>query len=382
MPSTKLPAPDAPLSADTAPPAWRLCLLGEPCVVRLGPIQVLHRLSPKDAALLAMAALDGPVSCEQVASRLWPGVDRRKGDTNLRQRLFRLRRDLQADLLRGHTRLELAPDVETDWAANLARIATDADAGREELLGSVEFDDLGELALWLDGARRRWRAQRDAALADAAARCESSGSVAHGLVYALRLVDADPLSEHAQRRLMRLHYLRGDMSSAIAAFEAFERRLRDELGMRPSAETIELLGTIERAAASVPVRRAVVPASLVRPPRLVGRAQELEALARAWRERRVFLVAGEAGIGKSRLLHEFVSGSEGVVLVRAQPGDAGVPYALLARMLRTALGAGARELPDPHREALALILPELGPAPTVSGEAQRLLLRRVVEQTL
>src|SRR5205807_6204019 len=73
---------------------------------------------------------------------------------------------------------------------------------------------------------------------------------------------------------------------------------------------------------------------------------------------------------------------EGIVLVRAQPGDAGVPYALLARLLRTALGAGARDLPDARRDALALILPELGPAPTVSGEAQRLLLRRIVEQTL
>ena len=381
MPSTT-PAGSAPIDAAGSAPAWRLCLLGEPCVVRLDPAPATHRLSPKDAALLAMVALDGPVSCEQIASRLWPGADRRKGDTNLRQRLFRMRRDLQAHLVHGHTRLELAADVETDWAASVARIATDAEAGREELLGALEFDDQPDLALWLDGARRRWRAQRDAALAEAAARCESTGSVALGLRYALRLVEADPLSEHAQRRVMRLHYLRGDTSAAIAAFEAFERRLRDELGMRPSAETLELLGTIERAAASVPARRAIVPASLVRPPRLVGRGPELDALARAWRERRVFLVAGEAGIGKSRLLQEFVAGSEGVVFVRAQPGDAGVPYALLARLLRTALGAGARELPPSRRDPLALILPELGPPPTVSGEAQRLLLRRAVEQTL
>ena len=47
---------------------------------------------------------------------------------------------------------------------------------------------------------------------------------------------------------MRLHYLRGDRAAAIAAFERFEQRLKDELGTRPSAETIELLATIERGA--------------------------------------------------------------------------------------------------------------------------------------
>jgi len=381
MPSSNLPALHAPTSSAAAARAWRLCLFGPPRLVRATSGDAV-RLSPKDAALLAMVALDGPVSSEQVAARLWPGVDRRKGDTNLRQRLFRMRRDLKADLVHGHVHLGLASDVETDCASALAAIATDADAARDELLGTLAFDDLPELALWLDGARRRWRGQRDAALADAAARCEGTGSVARGLAYALRLVEADPLSEHAQRRVMRLHYLRGDFSAAIAAFESFERQLRDELGMRPSAETLELLATIERAASAVPARRAVVPASLVRPPRMVGRAQELEALARAWMERRVFLVAGEAGIGKSRLLHEFASGYEGVVRVRAQPGDAGVAYALLARLLRAVLGAAPRELPETQREALALILPELGSPPRVSGDAQRLLLRRAVEQTL
>lgn len=148
MPSSKPLAmsPSAPLEAGAA--GWRLCLVGPPCLVRAATGERL-RLSAKDAALLAIVALDGPVSSEQVAARLWPGVDQRKGDTNLRQRFFRMRRDFDAHLVRGRTRLELAPEVETDWASTLARIATAPDAARDELLGALEFDDLPELALWL-----------------------------------------------------------------------------------------------------------------------------------------------------------------------------------------------------------------------------------------
>lgn len=40
---------------------------------------------------------------------------------------------------------------------------------------------------------------------------------------------------------MRLHYLRGDTASAVAAFEVCERALKDELELRPSTETLQLL---------------------------------------------------------------------------------------------------------------------------------------------
>ena len=123
---------------------------------------------------------------------------------------------------------------------------------------------------------------------------------------------------------MRLHYLRGDRSAAIAAFEVFERRLKDELGARPAAETIELLDTIERSAARVPTRRAIVPASLLRPPRLVGRDGASSRAGARLARRRVFALLGEAGIGKSRLLSDFGAGYDGLsscVRGRATPAS-------------------------------------------------------------
>ncbi len=362
-----------------APADGLLCLLGAPCL-RIGSRRVA--LSPKDAALLCLAACAGPLRSERVAALLWPQATARQADTSLRQRLYRLRRDSGSTLVTQGAMLALAPGLQMDLPATLERIAQDEHAGTEELLGDLDYAELPEFAQWLAAERQRWREQRDAVLAAAAARCEGEGAIAKGLAYTQRLIDAEPLAEHAQRRLMRLHYLRGDRAAAIAAFERFEQRLKDELGTRPSAETVELLATIERGGASLPVRRAVAPASLLRPPRLVGRERELRALGAAWAAGRAFLLVGEAGIGKTRLVADFCAAEPGTVVIKARPGDAGVACAVMARLLRAVLQAFSVALSPTRTQELALLLPELGTPVPWSGPAQRLLLQRAIDATL
>jgi len=360
---------------------WQLRLLGQPALVPSGHGEAIV-LPPKDAAMLAVIALSGPVKPDHLAAMLWPTVNAKQADTNLRQRLFRLRHRAATLLVETGALLRLADGVRTDLAPTLRHIESDEQAGAHELLGDHEFEDLPELAEWVRAERRRWHEQRDAALAAAAARCEKDGAIAKGLAYAQRLIESDPLAEHAQRRLMRLHYLRGDRAAAIAAFERFEQCLKDELGTRPSAETIELMATIERGAATLPARRAVAPASLLRPPRLIGRDSELQALQRTWTGAREFLLLGEAGIGKSRLLSDFAAGDAGITAIKSRPGDGGVAYAVLARLLRAVLAQHRIVLSPLRTQELALLLPELGTAVALSGDAQRLLLQRTIEASL
>ena len=366
-------------TTNPSPTACALHLLGAPCLV-VGNRSI--SLSAKDAALLALVALSGPLRADRVASLLWPLAAPRQADTSLRQRVYRLRQDSGMALVSSGALLQLAAGVHTDIVPTLERIGRDDQAGAADLLGDIDYDDLPDLAVWVRGQRQHWRDQRDAALATAAASCEVEGAVVRGLAYAQRLIDANPLAEHAQRRLMRLHYLRGDPAAAIAAFERFEQCLKDELGTRPSAETIELLATIERGAAALPARRAVAPASLSRPPRLIGRERELQALARAWESGATFLVLGEAGIGKSRLLGEFAQGLGGATAIKARPDDARVPGAVMARLLRAVLDRHAIRLTPTRAAELALLLPELGAPVAWSGASQRLLLHRTIEASL
>jgi DNA-binding SARP family transcriptional activator len=325
-------------SVEPAALGLELRLLGAPCLVVGGRRLAL---SAKDAALLCLVALAGPIRADRAATMLWPAVGAKQADTSLRQRLYRLRRDAGLPLLGGGTGLQLLATVQTDLAQALERIDRDEHAALEELLGDLDFDALPELAEWLRQQRRQWQEKCAAALAAAAARCEAEGAVARGLVYAQRLVESDPLAEHGQRRLMRLHYLRGDRAAAIAAFERFEQRLKDELGTRPSAETIELLAD-DRARRQLrcPVRRTTAPASLLRPPRLIGRERELQALGACLGEP-ARIHAGRRG------RHRQEPPAAGVLRRPARasspsrrgPGDAGIAYAVLAALLRSVLAA-------------------------------------------
>jgi DNA-binding CsgD family transcriptional regulator len=101
---------------------------------------------------------------------------------------------------------------------------------------------------------------------------------------------------------------------------------------------------------------------------LVGRAAEVSALQAAFGDERtrLVLIAGEAGIGKSRLVGEFVTrlGSEASVLAGGclAAGPEPVPFAPFAAVMRELVRSrGAAELARllPPRPALARWLPEL-----------------------
>ncbi len=100
-------------------------------------------------------------------------------------------------------------------------------------------------------------------------------------------------------------------------------------------------------------------------PKFVGRSAELAALA-ALLDRSiqgdpmVAFIEGEAGIGKSRLLHEIadqVHAHGGMVLRGSAPPPAGqpLPFAAISQVLRDVL----RQLPEAERDALIIEVPHL-----------------------
>jgi DNA-binding SARP family transcriptional activator len=358
--------------ADSA--ALRLELLGSPCL-RL-PDNNTIALARKDAALLAILALDGPTAASKLAALLWPDVDDKQAANNLRQRVHRLRKATGLRFIEAGATVQFAGAVPTDLAAALEGIENGPAAG--ELLGTLNFDDVEELEAWVKSARDRWREQYGEALAAAAARCEKAGELARALQLAQRLVALQPYAEHAHRRVMRLHYLRGDRAAALAALERCRELLQRELNAEPGRETLDLAALIERsgvlAAAPVPPR----PVAVLRPPRLVGRQVEWQQLLRAWQGRRIALVIGDPGVGKTRLLADFAAAQGGgVVLAGARPGDGRVAFSALARLLRACL----QSLPPPADgwvgEELARVAPELGePA---AGRLEPLRLRQALQ---
>lgn len=225
-------------------------------------------LAPRDAALLAWLAVEGPTPRDRLAAILWPDNSAAHGRNTLRQRLFRLKKVLGDDIAVGSPVLRLVDGVSHDL--------DDAPA----LLGELGLPDAPEVDAWLRRQREQRRGREGDALRGRAQAAEDAGDAGAALMQAQALLRLEPHSEAAHRRVMRLHYLLGDRGAALQAFDACEQVLKHEIGTRPSGDTLALLATIEQVAApavAAAARRAV-PAAVLRPPRMVGRERERLAL--------------------------------------------------------------------------------------------------------
>jgi tetratricopeptide (TPR) repeat protein len=356
-----------------SPPAaqsTQLRLLGDPAVVYGdGSIKGLER---RAAGLLALVALEPGVTRARAAAMLWPESDNAR--QALRQQIARFRKNYGAALIEGDDALFIASGVAVD--------ALRIDGGA--LLGELSFDDCEDFATWLARARAQRRSGETARIEQQLAAAEAAGELTEATRLAEQLLQTNHDSEAHHRTLMRLHYLRGDSAQAQRVYERLVRHLKARFGAQPAAETEALARALRTAQtapqAGVPSTRPV-PVTVLRPPRMIGRQRELAALRDAWAVGHAALLVGEPGLGKSRLLAEFSAGRR-VLNVTGRPGDAGVPYATLSRLLRAIFERGAIELPAARRCELARLLPELAPALPLPADGQRLLLRGAVEAVL
>jgi len=254
-------------------------------------------LNERDAALLALLAVEGPQSRVRVLSLLWSDDDEEASRNRLRQRLFNLRKACGRPIIEGQATLALANNVTHDLA------------GAGTLLGTQGFSSVAPLFIdWLHAERQRRFARQREALAQQVEALEGAGDLGAAVPVAEALLQHDPLSEDAHRRLMRLHYLRGDHAAALLAFDRCAELLKDEVGAQPSPETMQLLESMQRAEApaAAPPRRHV-PASVLRPPRLVGREAEWAWLATCWEGARIAVIAADGQVAPAGRLRRGAS---------------------------------------------------------------------------
>ncbi len=133
------------------------------------------------------------------------------------------------------------------------------------------------------------------------------------------------------------------------------RGLVEVRGLAQPVEVFELVGAAGQT-------RWQVRAAAHSLTRFVGREAELGVLSSALHRARdgrgqIVAVAGEAGMGKSRLVHEFLEGLDGAEQVSlsaaAMPHDRNTPYQLIADTLRTWLGVDSHDSQAEIDEKLA-----------------------------
>ncbi|WP_407571946.1 BTAD domain-containing putative transcriptional regulator [Deinococcus altitudinis] len=342
-------------------PVVILNLLGIPSLEMVDQTRLLER---KAGGVLAYVCLAGQVERERLASLLWPDVPDRSARTNLRQALWRLR-SYGADLVVGDRSLALGEHVHADVTAFLSAASRGDDLDRPawegELLAGKEFSDCPAFEEWLLSERERHRTLRYEALWRRCRADQEVGDLVGAIRRATRLLELDPLSESVYRQIMTLHLGRGDRGAALAAFRTCREVLRRELGVSPLPETLALADRIRRAGAASEQSPAVW-----RPP-LIGRETEWLRLNTALNARKMVMVSGPPGMGKTRLLQEVLNARGTVLCLESRPNDEAVPH--------LALGQLARRLLKLHRDA-TLLDPSSTPAPLeewVRAEAAHLL---------
>lgn len=242
---------------------------------------------------------------------------------------------------------------------------------RPERLDAAIRDLEGELipggsGAWVDDRRREAATLRWRGLEAAVRTARRIGRPDRALEAARKLADSDPYSDAAARLWIATLADSGRRGAALAAYDDFAARLRDELDTRPEPATEALIRTVRGPAhlASPPV----VPAATV----LVGRSAEAAALRAAWdavrtqREGRLVLVTGGPGAGKTRLAVEAASwAGAGRILWGRCPPVSGLLYAPVVDMLSQAVEQTPSLLDalGPLAGQLGVLLPGLGPAP-------------------
>ena len=333
-----------------------------------------HALERKHAALLAWLWVEGPTPRSRLAGLLWPEASEERARGNLRQRLLKLRQEA-GDLLDDQAGLlRLKPGVRVD----------PPDPPGATLLQALEFDDCEVFARWLDGQREASRERRKREWLAEVREAASSQRLDDAQYAADQLLQADRESEEAYRVLMEVSYLRGDHAAALSAWDRCRDMLRQLYGVQPSAATQHLGQTILQAAqqaeaaqaawAPTPAAQQPLPPSVLRPPQLVGRQQVMQALVDGWHVGHVLVVAGVAGVGKSRLLADWQAtlGSPGTcAAAAARPGDAVLPYASLSRLLLSAIDRFQPPLDSPQARQAARLLPRLATLASLGVEPVR-----------
>jgi predicted ATPase/DNA-binding SARP family transcriptional activator len=269
--------------------------------------------SPRLRGLLALLAADLRTGCSaaRLVDGLWPDEQPENPAKALQVVVSRARAQLGAEVIASTPtgyRLSLRDD-QVDSSAVLLSAAASARRSRAGDHAAALADAEAGLALW-DGAAAGEGVLDDPVSALRAERAATYRSLVRARALALSrlgrhaeaaealagLVAERPLDEEVLLELLRGEAATAGPSAALARYEAYRRSLRDELGSDPGPALQALHRQLLQGAA--PVVRHGVPHE---PNPLLGRDDDIAAVANLLRTSRVTSIVGAGGLGKTRL---------------------------------------------------------------------------------
>jgi len=372
-------------------------LLGAPRITYADqPVALVRRKSR--ALLYYLAAHPAPLARDHLLAFFWPDADRQGAQQNLRTTLYGLRKVLDGLLQVDDDSLSLTAATTVDVrtfatqlaqpTADLATLQQTLALYRGDFLNDFTLPDLPEFDDWAMVERERYRRLAMTGYTRLSQHFERQQAYRDALQALDCALVIEPLQEDLQRDALRLQYRAGDRAGAIRRFEQLRELLAEEMGVPPMAETQALYDAIitdtlppvpshppvRTLALTVPALPDVMPLPRhgVQALPFVGRESELQKLHELATSHQLLLIEGEGGIGKSRLLEEYIESRQQsgvgqlVLLGQAHELEATLPYQPLLEAFRKLFIhpywlrlAQELELSPLWRTEVARLLPEL-----------------------
>jgi len=274
-----------------------------------------------------------PIDRRRLAFTFWSDASESTARRNLRQYLHHIRSafapiDPKGTLLQTDiSSVQLNTEINISLDTELFQQETGPDATLDEIKHALSLytGDLLEDIYddWVAPERNRLRQVWLHTLERYCQALQINGQLTDALAIAHSWTNAEPFDENARRLLMQSYALTGDRARAIQAYQTFAELLQEELGTDPLPETQALMQAIQsgeilsykKEAVSSPFERQLsvaVPHAHSGPALpFVGRKHEISTLEKAYQDAksgsgRLVLITGEAGIGKTRLLQEYL----------------------------------------------------------------------------
>lgn len=207
-------------------------------------------------AYLALPALGRFVRRDTLGALLWPELDQPRARTALRKTVHAVRQALGTEAITSRGDEDVALSPARLWC-DAAAFTAAADSGfllealrlyRGELMPGFHLTGCWEFDRWLEEERGAARERASAAAWALAQRFETDQQFSDAAGMARQSVRFSWSDERALRRAVAMLDRLGDRAGALRLFDEFARRLRLELDVEPSRETLDLANRVRSGA--------------------------------------------------------------------------------------------------------------------------------------
>ncbi|MGD8751225.1 MAG: AAA family ATPase [Anaerolineales bacterium] len=347
-------------------------MLGPPQITWHGETYNLPRRQAR-ALLYYLANAFAPVSRDKLLYLFWPDEPETKARRNLTRLVSYLRQELPHPEILLVTRENLQVNPDRVWVdiERFSQLCAENSTWEEAVsLYQGPFAmgfSLGrnpEYDFWLTEEQGRYEAMYLKTLAELVQVKKQRGAYADAIQYAQQYLVVDELAEEIHRHLITLFAAQGNRKAALKQYETCVQVLERELGVSPLPDTRNAYESAWKGG-RIPAQASIKPSWTILPSMhlpMIGREDAWEALESAYLRLHtggIILISGEAGVGKSRLMQEFATEGERIILTgNNHLSTQKLPYHALVQALRQMV---------PHPQLWTSI------APIWLGELTRLL---------